>query len=160
MKKISTAIRNNRIKTILILVLVLIIIGYFVFHNKSINYQFVNVEEGSITESVSLTGNTTPEQSVSLSFGSNGIVSNVYTSLGKEVKAGQVLAGLDTKDLQAQLHSAQAGLTIAKQNASTSENNVTNVTAQQDVLVKTAYQNLLNSTPEAIPADNKFTFLL
>src|SRR4051812_45937971 len=119
----------------------LIVLGvgaYFLFSNKSPTYQFITVERGAISESVSLTGNTTPEQDVSLSFGSSGIVSHIYSSLGKKVNAGQVLAQLNTSDLVAQLHNAQAGLTIAKQQASASKNNVENVSAQQDALVKTA----------------------
>jgi len=84
--------------------------GYFIFFNHSLTYQFVMVQKGSIAESVSLTGNTTPAQSVSLSFGSSGIVSHTYTSLGKQVNAGQVLAELNKNDLTAQLHQAQANV--------------------------------------------------
>jgi HlyD family secretion protein len=154
MKKISNLVRNNRIKSVLLFVLVVLIIGYFVFPKKGPAYQYVTVQKGSITESVSLTGNTTPEQSVSLSFGSSGIVSDIYSDLGKEVKSGQVLAELNKNDLLAQLHNAEAGLTIAEQNRYVSGNNVANVTSQQDALVKTAYQNLLNSTPQAVPSDS------
>jgi len=151
MKKILNLIKNNKIKTVLLAMLVLGIGGYFIFSHKSPAYQFVTVESGSITESVSLTGNTIPLENVSLTFGSNGIVSHTYSALGKEVYIGQVLAELNMSDLIAQLHNAQAGLTIAKQNAYASKNNVLNVIAQQNTLVKTAYQNLLNSTLEAVP---------
>jgi RND family efflux transporter MFP subunit len=136
------------------IVVVLIIVGYFAFFRHTSNYQFVAVQNGSITESVSLTGNTISEQSVSLAFGSSGIISHTYSALGKEVRVGQVLAELDTNDLVAQLHSAEAGLTIAEQQAAASKNNVVNVTSGQDILVKTAYQNLLNSTLEAVPKDS------
>ncbi|MDR3519732.1 MAG: efflux RND transporter periplasmic adaptor subunit [Candidatus Pacebacteria bacterium] len=83
--------------------------GYSLFHHTT-KYQFIQVVSGPITESVSLTGNTTPSQSVSLAFGSSGIISHVYSALGKEVSAGQVLADLDTSDLTAQLHQAQANV--------------------------------------------------
>jgi HlyD family secretion protein len=136
------------------IILLLIIIGYFTFFRHTSTYQFVTVATGPITETVSLTGNTTPNQSVSLSFGGNGIIAHTYSALGKVVQAGQVLAELDTSDLLAQLHNAEAGLTIAEQQASASTNNVANVTAEQDTLVHTAYQNLLNSTPEAVPKNN------
>ena len=43
-----------------------------------------------------------------MAFGASGIVSNTYSDLGKRVQAGQVLAELDTSDLIAQLHQAQA----------------------------------------------------
>ena len=152
-KKLIEFVKNNKIKSIIILIIIVTIGGYFVFHRAPV-YQLISVENGSITESVSLTGNTIPAQSVSLSFGNSGTVAHVYSDLGKKVYSGQVLAELNTSDLVAQLHNAQAGLTIAKQKASSSKNNVDNVTAQQNTLVKTAYQNLLNSTIEATPSDN------
>lgn len=147
-------IKNNKIKAVILVVLIVLVGGYFTLSHKKPAYQFITVEKGSITESVSLTGNTTPLQNVSLTFGSSGIVSHIYSALGKKVYSGQVLAEQNISDLIAQLHNAQAGLTIAKEHVNASKNNVANVTAQQDVLIKTAYQNLLNSTLEAVPSDN------
>jgi HlyD family secretion protein len=92
----------------IVVVLVLFVGAYFLFFHHSTKYQFVSVNRGSITEVVSLTGNTTPSQSVSLSFGSSGNISNIYSALGKNVSAGQVLAELNTNDLVAQLHQAEA----------------------------------------------------
>jgi len=97
--------------TIGILILVVLGVGgYFAFFRHTPTYQFVTVERGSITESVSITGNTTPAQSVSLTFGSSGIISHTYSSLGKKVYAGQVLAELNLNDLLASLHQAQANV--------------------------------------------------
>jgi HlyD family secretion protein len=94
----------------IIVLAVLIVGGYLLFFHKSPTYQFVTVERGSITESVSITGNTTPAQSVSLSFGSSGVVSHTYSDLGKQVYAGQVLAELNMNDLLAGLHQAEANV--------------------------------------------------
>ena len=91
-----------------IIAIVLIIAGYFIFFNHKTTYQFVTVKSGSITESVSLTGNTTPQQSLSLTFGGSGVISHTYSDLGKQVSKGQVLAELNTSDLLAQLHQVQA----------------------------------------------------
>lgn len=114
MKKISTTfkklIKSKRFLWIGGAVVVLVG-GYFLFH-KSPTYQFIPVTRGSITESISLTGNTTPAQSVSLAFGSSGTISHTYADLGKHVYAGQVLAELNTSDLAAQLRQAQANVDI------------------------------------------------
>ncbi|MFA5095183.1 MAG: efflux RND transporter periplasmic adaptor subunit [Candidatus Paceibacterota bacterium] len=142
----------------IVILLILGVGGYFLFH-KDPTYQYITVQNGSITQTVSLTGNTTPLQSVSLTFGNSGIVSNIYSDLGKQVNKGQVLAELNMNDLLAQLHSAEASLVIAQQNASVSKSNVTNVTAQQDILVQNAYRNLLNSTPEAVPHDSSSDYI-
>ena len=91
-----------------IVALIVVIVGLIVLNHKGTTYQFVTATKGSIIQSVDLTGNTTPTESVSLAFGSSGIISNVYSDLGKQVYSGQVLAELDMSDLQAQLRQAQA----------------------------------------------------
>ena len=63
--------RFGKTKSIVgIVVLVLIIFGiyYFAFIRKASPYQFVTVTQGAITEEVSVTGNTTPIQSLDLGF--------------------------------------------------------------------------------------------
>ncbi|OGG93801.1 hypothetical protein A2609_00950 [Candidatus Kaiserbacteria bacterium RIFOXYD1_FULL_47_14] len=131
---------------------VLIGVGSFFFFHKSSSYQFVTVQRGSVAESVSLTGNTTPTENVFLSFGSSGIISHTYSALGEQVYAGQVLAELNINDLVAQLHSAQAGLTITEQQASASKNNLANVIAQQDAIVAGVWQSM-HSNFAAVPTD-------
>src|ERR1035437_8159410 len=91
------------------ILLVLGVGGFFLFH-KGPTYQFVTVTRGSVAESVSLTGNTTPLQSVSLAFGTSGNVSHTYSDLGKIIHAGQILAEQNTNDLIAQLSQAQANV--------------------------------------------------
>ncbi|MEI8270141.1 MAG: efflux RND transporter periplasmic adaptor subunit, partial [bacterium] len=144
---------------------IILIIGvYFIFFNKSKTYQFVTVENGSISESVSLTGNTTPEQSVSLTFGSGGPIAHTYSDLGKKVSKGQKLAELITSDLVAQLHQAQAShivaqttydklvngasttdIEVAKVALNNAKNSYNNIISQQKVLVANAFSSMLNS---------------
>lgn len=94
----------------LILLIILGVGGYFIFFHRSATYQFIAVKRGSITETVSLTGNTVPEQNVSIAFNSGGTISETYSDLGKHVQAGQVLAELDTSGLEASLNQAQANV--------------------------------------------------
>lgn len=93
---------------IVVMAIILMVGGYFLFFNKSTTHQFITVRRGSVTEIVSLTGNTTSAQNVSLSFGSSGIISRVHSDLGERVYAGQTLAELNMNDLVAGLHQAQA----------------------------------------------------
>lgn len=107
------AFLNKFIRTkigIAVVVIFLLVIGYYLFFHHTVTYQFVTAKKGTITETVSLTGNTTPEQSVSLAFGSTGIISTTNSDLGKQVSAGQVLAELNMSDLLAGLHLAQANV--------------------------------------------------
>ncbi len=94
-----------------VIVVIIAIGGYAIFHRKT-TQQFITVKRGPITQTVSVTGNTTPANSVSLTFGASGIISNTYSDIGKKVYAGQVLAELDTSDLTAQLHQAQANVDV------------------------------------------------
>jgi HlyD family secretion protein len=175
MKKIFHSIFNtfknllrSKIFIGIIIVLVLCVGGYFLFFHHSPKYQFITVKTGSITESVSLTGNTTPAQSVSLTFNTSGIISHTYSDLGKAVRKGQVLAELNTSDLLAQLHQAQATLdvenarlaglqsgsrpediAIAKVNLDNAKADLENTKVQQATLVGNAYRALLNSTLSA-----------
>src|SRR3989338_8749591 len=91
------SVLRNLIRSKIVIGIIILLIfgvgGYLLFH-RSPTYQFVTVKSGSITESVSLTGNTVPVKSVSLGFGSSGVISRTYSDLGKKVYAGQVLAQL------------------------------------------------------------------
>jgi len=100
-------IMQSKILTGILVAFIVAIGGYLLFH-RSPTYQFVTVKRGAITESVSLTGNTVPVKSVSLGFGSSGVISRTYSDLGKKVYAGQVLAQLNTNDLVAGVRSAEA----------------------------------------------------
>ena len=92
-----------------IFILIIIFGGYWFFIRKSgPSYLLVPVMRGSITETVSVTGNTTPIQSVSLGFQDTGTIAYVYHNLGDKVDAGEVIAELNTTNLSAALQQAQA----------------------------------------------------
>ena len=82
--------------------------GYWLTHRGVAAYQFVTVQQGSIIQTVSVTGNTTPMQSVSLGFQNAGTIAHVYYNLGDSVQAGAVIAELNTGSLSATLAQAQA----------------------------------------------------
>jgi HlyD family secretion protein len=100
-------------------ILAVVIVGggwYWYANSGKSSYQFITVTQGPITETVSVTGNTTPVSSVSLGFGNSGIVAHIYASVGDQVSAGSVLATLDTSDLSAQLQQAQANVDAQEAN--------------------------------------------
>jgi len=106
-------------KWVLWIILVLAIIGggyWFFMRSNSASYQFVTVTQGSITETVSVTGNTTPTKSVSLGFQNTGTIAHIYHTLGDHVSAGEVIAELNTANLSAVLQQARASLAVAEAN--------------------------------------------
>ena len=95
------------------IVLLLLASGWYLLWGREVpNYQLVTVSRGSITEAVSVTGNTAPVRDVSLGFENSGTIGRVYASVGKEVTAGTLLAELKNADLMAQLKQAEAQVSI------------------------------------------------
>jgi HlyD family secretion protein len=68
------------------------------------------VERGTLLVAVSASGSIDPHQRVNLTFETPGRVAEVAVEVGSTVKAGDVLARLDTAQLALQVRQAQAGL--------------------------------------------------
>jgi len=120
-----TSTRLNQLKKILIsrwgitsIIVCVLIFGvyWFFVRGSATSYQLVTVTRGSITETVSVTGNTTPTKSVSLGFQNSGTIAHLYHTLGDQVGAGEIVAELNTANLSAALGQAQANLAIAEAN--------------------------------------------
>ena len=93
-------------------IVLLIGVYWFFIRSNGPSYQFITVTRGSITETVSATGNTTPMKSVSLGFQNSGTVAHVYYDLGDQVSAGAVIAELATANLSAALQQAKANVAV------------------------------------------------
>jgi HlyD family secretion protein len=106
--------KKSVIITVAAVVVVAGAIYFFWLKNNNSPYQFVSVTRGTITEVVSVTGNTTPIQSLDLSFPTGGTIAAVYKNAGDTVRAGDVLEELNTSGLQAQLAQAQATVQAAQ----------------------------------------------
>lgn len=74
------------------------------------------VQRGEVLEVVEATGNLSPVRQAALSFSIAGRLESIAVSTGERVRAGQVLAVLEKKDLELQLAQAQAGLEVAEAN--------------------------------------------
>lgn len=101
---------KKRTKIILIVIGALLIWGGYAlwFAPKPSNYELATAKRGTLTEIVSVTGNTAPVHAVNLAFQTTGVVASVNAAVGDRVNAGSVIARLDTRDLQAQLAQAKA----------------------------------------------------
>jgi multidrug efflux pump subunit AcrA (membrane-fusion protein) len=64
------------------------------------NVQYATVTRGTLSASVSATGNVVPVNTARLTFRTGGVVQSVNVKVGDAVKAGDVLAKLDTTDLE------------------------------------------------------------
>jgi len=74
------------------------------------------VNRGDVVQTVSVTGTLTPTSYADLSFRTVGTIDRVLVKEGEEVKAGQVIATVDTSVLESQLRAARLAADIAYQN--------------------------------------------
>jgi len=86
------------------------------------NVSTATVQRGSLTATVNSAGNIQTHQSADLSFGQSGAVKKINVKVGDRVKTGDVLAELDTADLNLQLRSAQVNLKNAQDQLAQTKN--------------------------------------
>lgn len=79
-----------------------------------IDYATQSAKRGDLSMVVTSTGSVQPTDQVDISSELSGTVRNVNVNYNSEVKAGDVLADLDTNKLEADLKSAQAKLASAE----------------------------------------------
>ena len=72
------------------------------------------VSQGTVTFTIDFSGRVVPMVEEDLIFSRDGIVKTVYVGSGDEVKAGNLIADLDTAGWEAELVLAQAALDVAE----------------------------------------------
>ena len=154
-------------------ILILIFVGFMVLKPKdnSANITTDTVKLINLKQTVLATGQVTSNTDLNLSFAKSGIVRSIKVKVGDEVKSGQILLSLDQGNELASLTQARGSVAAAEaryqsilDGASSEEINLSQIALnnakldfdrlklQQDILVQNAYENLLNSTPEALPS--------
>jgi HlyD family secretion protein len=78
------------------------------------DYEVVVVKRGDIASTVSATGTVLPEREAILAFELSGTIADVPVELGDEVETGQLLAQLDTTDLDLAVRQADISLRQAQ----------------------------------------------
>ena len=133
-------------RTIIIVVVVLILLatGFFFVRQRQLAAQEPAfeilregmVENGRITATVNATGSIEPEALVTLTFRSTGTIRQVNVERGQSVRAGDVLATLDTEELQLSVQQAEDALHIQRLNNELSL--ATMASSQADIAAATA----------------------
>jgi HlyD family secretion protein len=84
--------------------------------NRQLQALTVPVEAKTVTEKITASGEVQPVQRVNLSPKNQGRISNLYVEQGDRVKKGQIIAKMESRDLEAQLLQAKARLARAQAN--------------------------------------------
>ncbi len=113
-------------------------------------YEVLPLTRGNIIAVVSASGTVLPERQTNLAFQTGGTIAKVAVQVGDQVQAGQVLAQLDTQDLELALRQAQIGLRQAEaqlQQLKAGPNPVDVASAKAALAsAQAAYQQLLAGT--------------
>lgn len=130
---------------IAVIVIALLAAGYYFLRQQQQSSQEpafeilreATAENGRITATVNATGAIEPEALVSLTFGNAGTVSQVNVVRGQPVQAGDVLATLNTAELELAVQQAQDALTIQEltlqQRLNSQPSQATLASAQADI---------------------------
>lgn len=138
-------IKNNRLITGAIGLVIVIILGFVVFGGGNGNQEVVTVGRSDVTEAVRIAGTVEARIVSDLGFETSGIVRDVAVDVNDVVYRGQTLVSLGLGTLGAELQSAQAALAIKRAEHANTTVNVDAIRDKQDTLVANAHSELLST---------------
>lgn len=97
---------------------------------KTVSYQSAEARRGDLTVTVTATGTLQPVNQVEVGTETSGTVAAVLVDFNDRVKAGQVLARLDTEQLQARLRQSEAALELARAQVAEADATLTETSAK------------------------------
>ena len=105
-------------KTIFIIVIMLLVSSgiYLVFKKDEPPLNLFEVTRGNVTEELWETGRIQRGERINLSFQSAGEIEKIYIQTNQAVKKGEILAKLNTADLELQLQTARSSFEVAQLN--------------------------------------------
>ncbi len=97
-----------------------VVVGGLVVRNRNANkgpfYETVAVERGDVVQTVEVTGQMKPQSRIDLSFKTSGKLQTLNVKVGDVVKANDLLAELEMKEIQFSISRASASLAGARAN--------------------------------------------
>ena len=129
--------------------------GLALTSSTSAQYVSAPAEIGSVVQTTSLTGTIEPVTQADLNFGTSGTVDAVTVKVGDEVKAGQVLATLQTPDLRSQVDQSEGSLDNAESTLATAQSPASSLIATDRASVSSDRTALSND--EATENDDATT---
>src|SRR5262249_41369644 len=118
--------------------------GLYTQSHRARGTQYVTepVREGALVVTVTATGTLQPTNQVDVGSEVSGIIDRVLVDFNAAVKTGQILAELDTQQLDARVASATASLAVAEASLAQAEATVTEVSAKVNRSRELASRNI------------------
>ncbi|MCL4404300.1 efflux RND transporter periplasmic adaptor subunit [Patescibacteria group bacterium] len=133
--------------------LVIIVLCVVLFGHGAPKLQTVTIENGTIAQTVVVTGQITAAKNVSLSFEQTGRIGRIYVTEGDHVAAGDPLIAEDGSTATAQLQKDQANLSAAQANLAILQSGATPQSiAVAAAQVETAKEGLVTAIKNAYAA--------
>ncbi|MFZ2049059.1 MAG: efflux RND transporter periplasmic adaptor subunit [Minisyncoccia bacterium] len=108
---IKSKIINNKLKSGLVMLLV-VIVGYYGYKNifssaGEPSYVVNRVERGTVVSSISGSGQVSSSNQIDLKAKASGDILRTYAQAGKSIRAGELIAEIDSRDARLTYESAQ-----------------------------------------------------
>lgn len=97
-----------------------------------IDVRAVKVATGDVVETLSISGSLVPQARVSVVSKLPGRLERVLVDIGARVKAGQTVATLDAREIEAQVDAARAAVNVAKASLESAEASLANAVLEHD----------------------------
>lgn len=112
---------NHGSRWVWVIVAILIVAagGYFYQHHRRgepLSFKNDTVTKGDLTATVTATGTLNPVKSVQVGCQVSGRISDIFADFNSQVKAGDLIAQIDTRTYEAQVASAEADVANATAN--------------------------------------------
>ncbi len=142
-----TRITPKRIVVIAVVVAVIVggtLLGLSLTTSTKDQYVAAPAVIGNVSQSTSLTGTIEPVTDVDLNFATTGTVATVPVKVGDKVKAGEVVATLQTTSLSSQIDQSEASLDNAESALATDESPSSSLIASDEATVSSDRTTLAN----------------
>jgi len=148
-------LKNKKIWGIILLAICIIAGGYYYYNQKAMKnakpqYTTGKVEKGNIKTEISATGTINPVKYVDVSTNVAGTLIDVLVNENDYVEAGQVIAHIDTRELQANADDTYAVMENARKDVERYE-----ILASQDAVARQTYDNALKQYRSALASYQK-----
>lgn len=155
--RIKTYIASHKFISFVGLVILALVIYWIVKAATPVKttttYVIGQATTGTIVSTVTGTGQVSTTDSLAITPQASGTVTDVRVKAGDQVTKGETMFVIDPTNAEEAVATAKSNLESAELALESDEISTQNTASSQTNAVSVAYNNLLNSTPQAIPSD-------
>ena len=150
-------IQSHKILSFIGLVIIILIIYWIVKAanpaSASTTYVVGQATTGTIVSTVTGTGQVSTSSNLAITPQNSGAITDIRVKPGDKVSKGTTLFVIDTTNAEKSVRDAKINLASANLSLASAQASTQNTQSTQSTSVATAYNNLLNSSPEAVASD-------